>query len=167
MAWQDTMGEILRSMVDDLDDDNRKFTDERLERVLVVAAFQVSQELEFSQTFVSVFDNTEITPDPTLTATKDDSFTNLTCMKAACIIDRGSAATAASQAIAVKDGTSSIDLRGILGGKLKLLEKGWCAVYDDAKFEYQSGSVRIAGAAVMTPFRLYGSPIAMVSVYQQ
>lgn len=158
MAWQDSMVEILRVMVDDLNDNVRKFTDDRLQRVLVTAAFQVSQGLIFAHTYVSDFNNVEIVPDPTdtINETNDDSFINLTCLKAACIIDRGSAVTAASQAISVKDGTSAIDLRGILDGKLKLLYRGWCTVFEDARLEYQTGQVRIAGAAVMTPFRVFG-----------
>jgi hypothetical protein len=77
-------------------------------------------------------------------------------LKAACIIDRGAASIAAKQAIRVHDGNSSIDLRGAMIGKIALLKAGgWCAVYEDAKLEYQTGQVRIAGAAIMSPFRLY------------
>lgn len=155
MSWDEDMVGILRVMVND--PESSVYTDARLEQLLLVGAFQVCQELDFSHDFVVNFPNETITPDPTEEATRDDSFVNLACLKAACIADRGGAILAARQAIAVKDGASAIDLRGNLQGKLRLLEKGgWCAVYQDAKLEYlTNASKSIAGAAIMTPFRLY------------
>lgn len=154
MSWKLELREILRVMVGDFD--ATKYANATLERVLAVAAFTVAAEqLDFTQDYsVNVVTKT-ITPDPSAEATRDDSFINLVCMKAACIIDQGSAANAAAQAIAVKDGSSAVDLRGILQGKLALLDKSWCAHYEDAKFEHQLEQSRVAGAAVMTPFRLY------------
>lgn len=145
------MTELLRVML--LDFDSTKYTDENLTRVLMVAAFQVSQELDFDNDYSVNIVGVDISPDPTDTDTRDDAFINLTCIKAACIIDRGSAAIAASQAISVRDGSSAIDLRGPLQGKLALLKDGWCKVYEDAKYEHQRGDGVIAGIAVTTPFR--------------
>ncbi len=154
MAWQDFMTPMLRVMVNDID--ATIYVDDTLEQTLMVAAFQVCGELsEFK--YVVDMDNVEIKPDPTKTLTRDDSFVNLVCIKAACIIDTGAAAKAASQAIAVKDGSSAIDLRGALSGRLALLEKGWCNIFKDAKFSYQTQSIEAAGAAILTPFRLYAS----------
>jgi hypothetical protein len=153
MAWDEEMLLVVRVMVND--QEAQTYTDDSLLRLILVAAFQVAQELPFPLDYRADVVNETLTPDPTM-GTRDESFINLVCLKAACIADRGAAILAAKQAIAVKDGTSAIDLRGNLQGKLKLLEKGWCAVYTDAKAEYlttQSGG--IAGAAVMTPFRLY------------
>lgn len=148
------MGTVLRAMVNDLT--AATYDDDTLETTLVVAAFQVKAEgLRFAQDFRADIGNVEIVPDPTLDATRDDSFANLVTLKAAGIIDQGAALTAASQAIFVKDGKSSIDLRGVFGAKFKLLEKGWGTAYEDAKFEYQAGAVRVAGQVIMTPFRLF------------
>lgn len=155
MAWDEEMLTILRVMVNDQAES--VYSDASLKTTLLVAAFQVNQELDFARDYtVSIMGET-ISPDPTLDDSRDDSFVNLACLKAACITDRGGAILAARQAIAVKDGASAIDLRGNLQGKLRLLEKGgWCAVYQDAKFEYlTNASKSIAGAAIMTPFRLY------------
>lgn len=154
MAWQDSMIPMVRVMVNDID--ATTYTDDTLEQVLVVAAFQVCGDLQEFDFKVDIV-NSQITPDPTAVATENDSFVNLACIKAACIVDTGAAAKAASQAISVKDGTSAIDLRGALAGKLALLEKGWCNVFKDAKFSYQTQSLEAAGAAVMTPFRLFAS----------
>lgn len=156
MAWEDDMPEILRVMVNDLED-TPTYSDEKLLRVLVVAAFQVLRELTFAQTYTVNIQNQTISPDPTASATLEESFVNLVTIKAACILDRGSAVTAASRAISVRDGGSAVDLRGVFGANLKLLEKGWCAVYEQEKLAYQAGQTRVAGAAVMTPFRVYAS----------
>lgn len=153
MAWEDDMLTMLRVLVNDQAETT--YSESSLLKTLVVAAFQVNQELDFTYDFVVSISNETIQPDPTATATKDESFVNLTCLKAACLIDRGSAMVAANRAIAVRDGSSAIDLRGVIQSKLKLLEKGWCAVYEDAKFEYQKDQHSVAGAIVMTPFRMY------------
>jgi hypothetical protein len=95
-------------------------------------------------------------PDPTATLTQDDAYVNLVTIKAACVIDRGEARTQVKQALYVVDGKSSVDLRSIPLAKIRLLEKGWCAVYDAEKYDYHSkllsGSV---GTVILTPFRLY------------
>ena len=153
MAWQDVADTVLRAMINDLDSTN--YTDDRLEQILVVAAFQVNIEMKFNNAYTISVSNVSISPDPTASATKDDSFINMMCLKAACILDKGSAVLAASQAIKVKDGSSAIDLEGIFKGKLALLKEGWCAAYEDAKLEYMTGQSRLAGAAVMTPFRVF------------
>lgn len=155
--WQTELVEILRVLVNDMDSTNYKFADDTLQRVLIVAGRQIGLEMAFSQTFTADIDALNFTPDPTNDAggTRDDSFNNLCCLKAACIIDRGQAMDAANKAVRVKDGSSSVDLLGMLQGKLKLLQQGWCAVYQDAKKEYMAGQVRVAGAAVMGPFRIF------------
>ncbi len=149
--WQDEMTEMLRVLVND--PDSTLYDDDKLQKTLAVAAFQVSRELTFAATYTVSVSTVSISPDPTLTATKDESYTNLVCLKAAAIADRGSAILAARRAISVRDGSSAIDLRGPLQGWLALLDKGWGAVYDAAKLDYQIGSSPVAGAAVMGPFR--------------
>lgn len=158
MAWDEDMTILLREMVND--PNSTTYTDARLVKVLILAAFQVKQEITFDTTYTIDIANENISPDPTATATKDESFTNLVCLKAASIADHGSAILAARRAIAVKDGSSAIDLRGSMQGWLALLEKGWKAVYDQAKKEFILGQAAIAGAMVLTPFRTSVSPIS-------
>ncbi len=158
MSWQIEMGETLRVMVGDLA--GATYTDSTLQRTLVVGARLVYQDgLNFTQNYVMTVDpvSPNIVPDPTddVNKTRDYNFINLSCLKAASIIYQGSAVIAASQAIFVRDGSSSIDLRGVFGAWAKLLEKGYAAVYQQAKTDFLLGSTKIAGAAVMTPFRLF------------
>jgi hypothetical protein len=158
--WQTELVEFLRVLVNDTG--SVSYTSDRLTKVLLVAGIQVLQELDFQYDYVVNVSASTITPDPCSASIRDDAFINLVCLKAACIVERGDAAIAAKQGIYVKDGSSAIDLRGSLQGKLKLIEKGWCAVYDEAKLQHQlnnSGAYSgVPGAAVLTPFRLEANP---------
>lgn len=152
--WQTELVEILRAMINDFD--AVLYTDERLERLLVTAAFRVLQEgMVFKFVYTSDVGDQDITPDPTEPDSRDDSFSNLICLQAACIINRGDAAKAARQAISVKDGDSAIDLRSTAVLALQLLGKSWCQVYEDEKRNFKLNAMATAGAAVMGPFRLY------------
>ena len=156
--WQAEMITLLRVLVDDLASPYT-YTDGRLTQVLAVAAQLVTAELQFPYSFKANVQALTITPDPTdrsATGTRDDNFINLVCIKGACLIDRGEAKKSVGQSIAIRDGSSSIDLRGAMEGRLKLLEKGWCNVYEETKLEYKAGRAGVvAGAAIMTPFRVF------------
>jgi hypothetical protein len=149
---------LTRVLIDDLTTPYT-YADGRLTQVLAVAAQMVSTELNFSNDFKVNIQSLTITPNPTdrsANGTRDDNFINLVCMKAACLIERGETRKSVGQGIAIRDGSSSIDLRGSMDGRIKLLEKGWCAVYEDTKLEYQANRTgAIAGAAIMTPFRVF------------
>lgn len=133
-------------------------SDDSLEQLIVVAAMQVGLSMEFSQSFVADISNVKLTPDPTATATQDDAYVNLVCLKAACILDRSAATNASSQAIKVVDGRSSVDLTGIANYRSRLLEKGgWCTVYEQERLNYLSGQSRLIGAMVTTPFRVWAN----------
>lgn len=166
MAWQDEMVTILRTTIMDLAT-TPTYSDDRLQQVIVVCARYVLQEMTFSQPFTADVSNIDIRPDPTNDSgnTRDDSFINMVCLKAACFTDRGEARLSAGQAVSVKDGSSSIDLRSIASTRLAMLQKGWCKVYDDEKFAYMSGQVRTAGAAIMTPFRVFAGYNAVGAYY--
>lgn len=163
MAWKIEMVEILRAMINDFN--STDYTDLTLQRVIASAALQVNREMKFSLPYKVTISITspDIVPDPTFDgdanspSTRDDDYVNLVCLKAACMTDRGGAILAAKRAIAVKDGDSYIDLRGTLQGRLKLLETGWCSVFDAAKMEYKLGGLSSGiGVAIMSPFRLVG-----------
>lgn len=155
MAWDDEMVTILRVMVNDLT--SVLYSDDTLSTVIVAAAQFVQQEMTFSQTFVADITQPIITPDPTDRThnTRDDNFINLTLLKAGAFIDQCEARTAAAQAIEVRDGTSSISTRWAMEGKVTLARENWAEKYDEAKMQYQSALVGVAGAAILSPFRLF------------
>lgn len=151
MAWDTELPTLLRTLIGDLD--STLYATDRLKQIIAVAAFQVLRELSFTPTFEADFSAVTLEPDPTDDDSKNESFVNLICLKAAAIMDRNSAMLAVRRSVSLKDGSSAIDLRGQAEGWLKLLDKGWNKIYEDAKLEYQLGQVPIAGAMIMTPFR--------------
>ncbi len=153
ISWETDCIELLRNLINDVDEPQR-FTDDRLTRVLVVAAFQLLRSADFSQTFIVDISQQLISPDPTDRdgGTNDENFVNLMCLKAACIIDSGSAILAAQKAFSVKDMVTQVDLRDVATSTLALLEKGYCADFDEILTDYLSGDGSIS-AAVMSPFR--------------
>lgn len=162
MAWQDEMGEVLRVMVQDLNEPPT-YPDDTVQRVILVAAQLVEGELTFSTTYQVDITDRDITPDPTDRdgGTRDDNFVNLVCMKAAAIIDQG--VVRQQSGIVIRDNGSMVDLRAKLAAALKLVQLGWARTYEEEKFRYQAGLLGggVAGAVVLGPFRaiardLYG-----------
>lgn len=159
MAWDSDALDILRVLLYDLDEANQRFTDDYLLSAAITAARQVISEVDFDTTYTVSISAQSIIPDPAA----DESFMNLLTLKVACIAERGLAAVAANQAIAIKDDKSAVDLRGIAQARLEILKNGgWCAAYAEAKKEHllaQAGVSRTgattAGQAILSPFRLY------------
>lgn len=147
----------LRAMVLDLGA-QPEHDDATLAKLVAAGALQASRGSTFVNEYVVSIASPSIEPDPTLEATRDDAFVNLACMKAACVLDRGRAAVAAGQAIAVVDGRSSVDLRGVASARSNLLRSGgWCQAFRDAKLEHDLGASSAAGTAIMTPFRSFAN----------
>lgn len=154
IKWQVPSIQLLRHLIDDDDETNYTYSDSRLSRLLLSAAFIVLREATFSQDFVADIAEQEITPNPVdvENGTNDENLINLICLKAACILANGAAIRAANNAVAGKDTVSSWDLKGVAQHTIDLLEKGWCKVYAEAMEDYLYGD-GIIGAAVMGPFR--------------
>lgn len=157
MAWDTDAVDILRVMMDDFDNPTERISDDRYLSVAIVGAFQVLRELTFDTTYTVNISAQSISPDPE----DDGAFMNLTILKAAVILAQGEAVIAGNRAIAVKDGSSSVDLRELARWKMELLKQAKLN-YESAKKEYlqdQAGVSRTgattAGAAILTPFRQY------------
>ena len=150
MAWQNEMVRIVRHLINDLDSSNYTFTDDRLEESVLVAAQLLLKEVDFDNTYTIDTDALDMSPDPTTLATKDDAFINLTCLKATCIILGSEVRTNALNAIVVKDGPSSIDMRGIAAG-LHMLYKDMCDKYEHYIMQWKAGN-SIAGQAILSPY---------------
>lgn len=154
MSWQIEMTEILRVMLGDFE--ATEYTDNVLQRLIVVAAQFTANELDFSQTFTANINSLDIIPDPTNSESRDDPFINLTCMKAACLANRGDSWIKSKKALVIKDiGGIMVDTRDVFKAKYNLLLKGgWCPVYEEEKLIYETtGSV--PGKAILSPFRTY------------
>ena len=150
MAWQNEMVRMLRHVVNDLDSSSYSFTDDRLEESILVSAQLVSTEIDFENTYTIDVDGLILTPDPTTLGDKDDAFINLVVLKASCVILGSEVRSNALNAIALKDGPSSIDLRGITAGLTKLYEH-LCEKYESCVMQYKAGG-SIAGQAILSPY---------------
>ena len=170
MAWDDDAIEIVRMMTDDYGATAR-VSDDNLLRALLVAAFQVNREVDLDTSYAINLAAQSITPSPAT----DEAFINLMTIKAACLLDRGAAITAANRAIAVRDGSSSVDLRGIAQARLEIaMRGGFCKAYQEAREDFireQAGIDRTgattAGRAVLTPFRTIARQLSVVEPPQE
>ncbi len=151
--WQVPSVQMLRVLTNDLEE-TPTYSDDRLTDVLIISGFQLLRAAKFSQDFVVDINEQTILPDPldVVGNTNDYDFINLMCIKAACIIDTGSAIKAASLAVSTKDFDMAVDLKGVATSTLALLSKGWCATYETLLDDFLSGN-GVLVAAVTGPFR--------------
>lgn len=149
-SWEQTMILMLRSLIGDLDETT--YTDARLKQVLVIAAYDVNASADFLHDYAVDVANMTISPDPVDAG--DQDFAVLTVYKAACILIGSEVKTQSLNAIAIKDGPSSIDLRGV-SGSLSGLQKDICGKYDDMlnkyRFEKGNGGSPL-GEAILGPY---------------
>jgi hypothetical protein len=151
MSWQGQMTIVVRHLVNDADPASYKFTDNRLETSILVAAQLVISETDFTNTYDINVEGCRLSPDPTDTETKDNDFVALVCLKTACIILGGDIRSESGNAISIKDGPSAIDLRGVTQ-TLALLYKDMCEKYENMLFAYESGESSINGQAILSPY---------------
>ena len=143
---------MLRSIIGDLD--KAKFTDERIKQILVVGAYNVLNDADFSETYTVNVAEISISPDPITQS--DTDFSTLTVYKSACILLGSEVKTEAANAISIKDGPSAIDLRGVTAN-LTNLYNDLCAKYDALLKTYQYNNT-LVGQAILGPY----SPGSMI-----
>jgi hypothetical protein len=151
MSWQGQMTTIVRHLINDTDSTNYSFTDHRLETTILVASQLVISQTDFINNYDVNVDGCKLSPDPTSSATKDNDFITLVCLKSACIIRGGDIRSESGNAISIKDGPSAIDLRGVTQ-TLAMLYKDMCEKYESALFSYESGESSINGQAILGPY---------------
>lgn len=143
MHWQNHARLIVRQLINDLD--SIQYTDDRIDTAVIVSAQLVSLELDFKNEYTIDVEDKTIVPDPVT----DSIFINLVTVKAACIIIGGEIKSQASSAVSIKDGVSSIDMRGVTAVLLELY-KDLCNRYDTLAYNYgYSGN---AGKSILGPY---------------
>ena len=149
MPWQNEMTLIVRHLVNDLDSSSYIFTDSRLEEAILVSAQLASLEIDFENTYTIDVDSVSLSPDPTESSNKDDSFINLVSLKTAQMLLGSELKTHSLNAISLRDGPSALDLRGIVAG-LKILFDDINKRYEEAVMQYKLNGV--VGQAVLGPY---------------
>jgi len=161
MSWQNEMVVIVRHLVNDLNSSDYTFTDDRLEESVLVAAQLASLEIDFENTYSIDVDSVTLTPDPTASGNKDDSFINLVCLKTARLLLGSELKTHSLNAISLRDGPSSLDLRGIVTG-LNILFEDIAQRYEDAVLQYKLNGV--VGEAILGPYSPGSDSVARTSL---
>lgn len=152
MEWDSEIPRIIRHLIDDFSVPP-KYSDERLAELVLVAAQEVSREVDLSSTYSINLGTLSITPDPTVTATRDEDFIVLISLKAACILMRAEFRRAAGKSVSFRQGSSAMDLRGQATGT-QAAAKTFCEHYEQVKFNYAAGVSSIGGVAVLGPINL-------------
>lgn len=142
---------MLRAMLDDLD--CSKYTDDRLKQLLTIGAYNVLGDADFGIGYTIDPARSIISPDPV--ENSDTDFVILTVYKTACIMFNSELKTQSGNAISIKDGPSSIDLRGI-ANQLGLIAENICDKYDELLRNYRyensvTGSA-VIGQAILGPY---------------
>ena len=162
MSWQGQMSTILRYLIDDVDSSKYKFSDNRIETTLLVAAQLVNIDVDFNNTYTINVETCKLSPDPTESATREDAFINLVCLKAACVMVGSQVRSEAANSISIKDGPSAIVLRGV-SSTLTVLYKDLCEKYDKLLLDYQAGN-SIGGQSILGPYSPASDFIGRTSV---
>lgn len=151
MAWTTDLVLMVRVLVSDISVP-QTYTDEYIERVLIVAGIIVDAEFPFSYNYIYDISALTISPDPVVS--EDLIFMALVPLKTACILTQGEFKQALGQGIKVRDGDSAIDTSVSFRGYRDILEMGPCAAYEKLKWSLlASGGV---GKAVLGPYRSPG-----------
>lgn len=150
MSWQGQLSTIVRYLINDVDSDNYKYSDKRIETTILVSAQIVTLEVDLNNSYSINVEQCHLSPDPTDTATLDNAFINLVSLKSAMIIIGGEVRVEASNAISIKDGPSAIDLRGV-ANTLAILYKDLNDKYTKLLLDYRAGG-SIAGKAILGPY---------------
>lgn len=150
MSWQGQMSTMVRHLISDVDPANYTYSAHRLETAILVSAQIVTSQTDFTQAYTINVEQCGLSPDPTDSDTQDDDFITLVSLKTACIILGGEIKKESSNAIAIKDGPSSIDLRGVTS-TLSILYKDLCEKYDQAMLDFRAGN-SISGHAILSPY---------------
>ena len=150
MSWQGEMCTMVRYLINDVDSSSYSFSTTRIETSILVSAQLSSFNVDFANEYTINVEGCSLSPDPTDTDTKDNAFIALVCLKAACMIIGGEIRSESGNAISIKDGPSSIDLRGVTG-TLSVLYKDLCERYESVLLDYRAGNA-VAGHAILGPY---------------
>jgi hypothetical protein len=150
MSWSIEIPIIVRTLINDFDETNQAYSDERILQAVVVAGKYVQFDVNLNQTYTINIANPAITPDPT--ELNDDIFISLVSLKTACIFDQSTLRTkAAMEGIRAALGPASLSVGGSLAGLKLIIDKGPCSAYDELTSHWD---VKEASAirAVLSPF---------------
>ena len=149
MSWNETLITMVRVLTNDL---TSPYTneDEALEKIIVVAANYVQQEIKPDIIYSFDYITPNIIPDPVDNG--DIIYSNFVVLKAACLADTNLFRTkVAMDGVEAKAGLASLKISGMSQGFKDILLLGPCKAYDSLKQEYQFGDSSIVHG-IFSPF---------------
>jgi hypothetical protein len=151
MSWDTELVTIVRYLIGDVDPDTPTYDDARIEKLVLIAAFQVNIDSTFLAVYSANIEAGTLTPDPTGAggSTRDDAFMSLTSLRAAYILSANEFRTLGNQGIRIKDGESEIDLRRD-PRTLELMRDTFKTEYDAKLYQYKVDKTAV-GLAVPPP----------------
>jgi len=152
-TWQNTSLLMLRTMLNDAGCGESKYSNDRLEDLLITSAYLLPIDVNFNTTYTVDVEAYTISPDPISQADGTD-FISFMVLKAACIADEGNFRTAALlQGVSARCGPATITTSSYGGYLKELLTAGPCKSYDNLTNEYNfSYEGKAIIKAVMSPF---------------
>lgn len=131
----------VRHLIDDTNEDDYEYSDDRLIVLIFVAAAYVNNDISAGYT-ISLCNKT-IDSEPS------SNFINLVSLKAACMLMRSSQTSWARNDFKVSDGPTTVDLKGA-ADKTKAAADSLCDQYERAKIDYLMGR-SLNGYIISTP----------------
>jgi hypothetical protein len=151
MSWRLEIPIIIRSIINDLDETNPTYSDERLQQLTVVAAQHVKKEINLNIEYNINISCPEIVPDPTLSDSRDEDFIVFVTLKAVCLLDQSALRTrAASEGVRANLGPASLSVTNSSSYQFLLLH-GPCKTYNDSRIEYELGNTSLL-RGILSPF---------------
>lgn len=152
-SWQNTSLLMLRTMLNDAGCGESTYSNNRLEDLLITAAYIIPIDVNFNTTYTVDVEAYTITPDP-IAQTDGKDFISFMVLKAACIADEGNFRTAALlQGVSARCGPAAIQTSSYGSYLKELLTAGPCKSYqtltDQYNFSYDGKRII---RAVMSPF---------------
>lgn len=139
MGWEREMTEIVRVLIGDTDYDNERYSDERILRSMLVASYQVIQEVDFDTAYLVSISQSTITPSPVpCNSISDVAFVNLVTLKSTMLILGGEVRIAANSAVDITDGPSKISGKSRYEALKGMLDYAYNQ-YAKAKLDYSLG----------------------------
>jgi hypothetical protein len=152
-SWQNTSLLMLRTMLNDAGCGDTKYSNSRLEQLLITSAYFLPVDINFNTSYSIDVEQNIISPDP-IGQEDGQEFISFMVLKAACIADEGNFRNSALlQGVKARCGPAVLDTNAY-GQYLKdLLSNGPCKTYEELKHEYNfSYEGRRIIRAVMSPF---------------
>lgn len=146
-AWETESVIILRGLIGDMGPE-QTYEDSRLIDLVLISARLINKDCDFDTTYTIDVELCTITPDPG--SQNDDTFINLSCLKAACLILGAEAKSLAGSSFEIRDGSAMVSAKEAYKATKELFDK-YCEDFEQAKLEFKAGNLS-AVKAILTPY---------------